>query len=77
MRTITENENPVSLLNESQTAQFLGLTIRCLQNWRSRGGGPPYIQISRRAIRYRRADLEAWIDARIVANTTDARRVTP
>jgi hypothetical protein len=30
---------------------------------RTRGGGPPYVEISRRCVRYRRRDLIPWLDA--------------
>ena len=29
-----------TLIDESEAADFLGLTPRCLQGWRYRGGGP-------------------------------------
>lgn len=58
------------LVNEHEAAQALGFTIRALQNWRVRGGGPKFVKISRRSVRYRRRDLLAWIEAHIRANTS-------
>lgn len=60
------------LINETQAANFLGYTIRALQNWRVRGGGPVYVKVSARSVRYRRRDLIAWADARVQANTSAA-----
>lgn len=60
------------LLNERQAAEFLGFTIRALQAWRLRGGGPLYVKVSARAVRYRRRDLMAWTEARLRANTSEA-----
>lgn len=59
------------LVNEKEAAAFLGYTIRALQNWRLRGGGPQFVKVSSRSIRYRRRDLMVWVDARLRQNTSD------
>jgi hypothetical protein len=59
------------LLNEHEAAAFLGYTTRALQNWRLRGGGPVFVKVSDRSIRYRHRDLVAWIEARLRTSTTD------
>ncbi len=58
------------LLNENTAAAFLGYTVRALQNWRVRGGGPAFIKVSARSIRYRRRDLIAWIEKHRRFNTS-------
>lgn len=58
------------LIGENEAAQFLGYTVRALQNWRVRGGGPRFVKVSSRSIRYRRRDLNAWIEARLRSNTS-------
>jgi predicted DNA-binding transcriptional regulator AlpA len=60
------------LLNEHDASQMLCFTVRALQNWRLRGGGPKFIKISKRSVRYCRRDLLAWIDAHARANTSQA-----
>ncbi len=60
------------LLNEQDAANFLSYTTRALQNWRVRGGGPKYIKVSARSIRYRRRDLIAWVDERTYSNSAQA-----
>ena len=60
------------LINEQAAAGFLGYSVRALQNWRIRGGGPEFIKVSRRSIRYRRRDLRKWADSRLRANTSQA-----
>ena len=60
------------LLNEHDAAQMLGFTIRALQNWRVRGGGPKFVKVSRRSVRYQRRDLLAWIQSNIRSNTAQA-----
>ena len=59
------------LLNEQQTARFLGVTTRCLQKWRLKGGGPKFVRISSRCIRYRRRELLAWANARLKSSTSE------
>ncbi len=60
------------LIDEKEAARAAGLSVRTLQNYRQVGGGPRYIKISARCIRYRRADLKAWADERLRASTSDA-----
>jgi hypothetical protein len=52
-----------ALLLPVEAAHLLALSIRTLEGLRLRGGGPPFVRL-RRVIRYRRADLRAWVDAR-------------
>ena len=66
-----ERFDPVALLTECQAAQLLGFTPRCLQAWRQRGGGPMFVRISARAIRYRRRDIIAWAESRLKSSTSE------
>ena len=60
------------LINETDAAEFLGYTIRALQNWRVRGGGPRFVKVSGRSIRYRRRHLIEWADSKTVSHTSEA-----
>lgn len=60
------------LITEQDAAAFLGYTIRALQNWRLRGGGPKFVKVSKRSIRYRRRDLIEWSEERLRSNTSEA-----
>lgn len=60
------------LIDEREAAQFLGYTVRALQNWRVRGGGPRFVKVSARSIRYRRRDLIEWAEALLVTSTSEA-----
>ncbi|MBE7638692.1 helix-turn-helix domain-containing protein [Sneathiella sp. P13V-1] len=73
----TENtsQHPDRLLTEKEAAAFMGYTMRALQNWRLRGGGPSYVKVSSRSIRYRYKDLVAWIEARIINNTSQTVKI--
>jgi hypothetical protein len=73
-RTISQPHDPDhldKLIPEREAAEFIGYTPRALQNWRCRGGGPKYIAISSRSIRYRRRDLIAWAEGRLRANSSE------
>lgn len=75
MPNIETHEDPdylVRLLTEREAAEFLGYTIRALQNWRVRGGGPHFVKVSSRSIRYRRHELIAWVESHLAANTSMA-----
>ncbi|MFZ5618835.1 MAG: helix-turn-helix transcriptional regulator [Pseudomonadota bacterium] len=59
------------LLDEDEAADFLGLSPRTLQGLRVKGGGPDYIKIGSRAVRYRLSDLEDFIEDRRQSNTSE------
>ena len=54
--------DPQALLKERAAASFLNVTPRFLQNRRTNGGGPPYVRISHRCVRYRKADLISFAE---------------
>ena len=60
----------VRLLTQSDAAKLLRLSERTLERLRVTGGGPKFIKAGR-SVRYREADLEAWIDARVVNSTSE------
>lgn len=59
------------LLTEAEAARRLGFSTRFLQQRRYVGGGPKFVRVSARAIRYRPEDLEAWAAERIRTSTSD------
>jgi excisionase family DNA binding protein len=52
-----------SLLTQQQLADELQVSVRTLERWRQEGTGPAFIQVGR-APRYRRADVDAWLEQR-------------
>ncbi len=60
-----------SLIDEKAAADFLDLTSRTMQGFRQKGGGPKYIHLSSRCLRYRRIDLHNWAEARMRTSTSD------
>lgn len=57
------------LARPTEVAEHLGLSVGALATMRYRGQGPAWVPLSKRAIRYRWEDVEAWVAER----ETDAR----
>lgn len=55
---------PETLLTAPETAQYLRCSLRTLDRERADGRGCPFVRIGGR-IRYRRADVEAFVAAHI------------
>jgi excisionase family DNA binding protein len=62
------------LLTQREAAAELRLSQRTLERFRVSGGGPTYVKAGR-LVRYREADLEAWITSRAVNNTSEGDRL--
>ena len=55
---MTEQEE--QLLTEKQVADYLNVTVRTVQRWRTEGTGPPVLYAKNRP-RYRKAAVDAWL----------------
>ena len=58
-------------INEVEAAEFYGVTPRKMQEMRQSGDGPRYFRFSARLIRYTRALLKSYADARVRKSTSD------
>jgi len=58
------------MLTTAQAADYLRLSKRTLERLRVSGTGPKYLKILR-CVRYRVADLEAFIASRTVGSTSE------
>lgn len=63
--------NATPLMTEKDLSHYLSVTPSCLQAWRYRGGGPQFVKFSDRCVRYRRDDVDCWLDDRVCSSTTD------
>lgn len=57
------------VLTVNEAAEYVRLSKPTLDRLRIAGGGPRFAKLSpgSGAVRYRRADLDAWLEARLVA----------
>ncbi len=55
------------LISEQDAAEFLAHSVKTLQGWRCQGIGPAFVRISGRSIRYRRCDLQTWIESKLTS----------
>ena len=62
---------PDELLMQDRVARILIVEEKTLETWRSRGGGPVYIKIGARLVRYRASDVQKFIDAGARASTSE------
>lgn len=59
------------ILTTLEAASYLRLSKATLERFRLTGGGPLYAKLGG-AVRYRRAELDKWIESRLVASTSAA-----
>lgn len=62
----------VGPVDTADAAKLTGLAKSTLEKLRVAGTGPRYLKLGK-VVRYRRADLDAWLDARLVASTSSDR----
>lgn len=58
------------LLTTEQAGEFLNMSPRTLEKYRTNGGGPRFRKQGR-SVRYKKTDLEAWSDSRSCESTFD------
>lgn len=51
------------LLKPTEVATYIQRSEKMLAQWRYLGRGPRYIKLEGGHIRYRRSDVEAWLDS--------------
>jgi predicted DNA-binding transcriptional regulator AlpA len=62
--------SPTVLLDETNAARILGLSVKTLRRWRWAGKGPAFRKLGR-AVRYALSDLEAFIASALRTSTSD------
>jgi hypothetical protein len=62
------------VLSTAQVADWLGVSPQWLEIGRGKNYGPQFTRISARVIRYRRADVVAWLKARSHKSTAEYAR---
>lgn len=59
------------MFTTEKAAEYLGLKNTTLEAWRCRGGGPLFVKMGK-AVRYRREDLDRFLNARVRTSTSEA-----
>ena len=52
-------------LTTKNAARYIGVSEAVMRVWRADGRGPRYFKAGEKLVRYRRIDLETWIEARL------------
>jgi excisionase family DNA binding protein len=60
--TASELQNTLATPGASR---YLGVSEATLRFWRANGEGPKYFHAGDRLVRYRRVDLDTWIEERL------------
>ena len=63
-----EGNDTGRLLTINEVADLLGVPVATIYRWRHVGDGPPGYRIGRH-VRYRRLDVETWLESRADART--------
>ena len=63
-------------LTPIQAAKYIGISEAALRLWRSEGKGPRHFKAGEKLIRYRKADLDSWIEARLSEPRPNASSLT-
>ena len=56
--------------NTREAALYLGLAVSTLNKWRCHGGGPQFLKLGR-AVRYRKDDLDRFLETRMFGSTAE------
>lgn len=59
-----------TLVKPAELAESLGVSENTLRWWRHVGRGPKHVALTERVIRYRREDVDAWLE-QCAADTAD------
>jgi excisionase family DNA binding protein len=60
-------------LTTKGAAKYMGVSEAVMRLWRAEGKGPRYFKAGEKLIRYRRADLDSWIEARLCGSAVEVR----
>ncbi|MEP6862945.1 MAG: helix-turn-helix domain-containing protein [Deltaproteobacteria bacterium] len=64
-RAANSNLDVPTFIDEKYLCAELGISSVTATKWRAKAEGPPFIKVGR-LVRYRRTDVELWLDSRTV-----------
>lgn len=59
------------LLKEAEASAYLNVPTKTLRQWRWKGAGPHFIKLRGKMVRYRQADLDAFVESGARRSTSD------
>lgn len=65
-------EHFTGYLSPESAGRFLSISVKELERLRREGGGPLFVKLGRRTVRYAVIDLRTWADQFKYANTAEA-----
>ena len=60
----------LEILNTREAADYVRLAKPTMERFRLTGDGPPYCQLGG-AVRYRKTDLDSWLESRRIRSTSE------
>ena len=60
-----------AILNTTQAASYIGMSKAFLERDRWAGARIPFIKVGSRAVRYRKSDLDSFLDKQVRHSTSD------
>jgi excisionase family DNA binding protein len=57
------------LIDQTALCRMLGVTTKTVEMWRVRGRGPRFVKVGS-LVRYRKADIQAWLTSRTASSTS-------
>ncbi|MBI1328112.1 MAG: helix-turn-helix domain-containing protein [Alphaproteobacteria bacterium] len=57
-------------IDEKRAAEYLGISYKTLQGYRVKGGGPEFVKIGKKTVRYKFSDLQKWTENKKKKNTS-------
>lgn len=64
------NAQGMEVLNTPEAARYVRLSKPTLERLRISGGGPVFLKLGG-AVRYRKTDLDAWLESRVTRSTSE------
>lgn len=64
-----QKEATLEVMNTPEAARYVRLSKPTLERFRLSGDGPAYVKLGG-AVRYRKTDLDAWLESRLTRSTS-------
>ncbi len=59
-------------VNTRAASRLTGVPVTTLETWRSRGGGPRFLKLGAKSVRYQRRELLTWMTLQQLTRTAGA-----